>query len=272
MRSDSKSKSFNLGVTTIGTCLLLLAKVDGTCCLQADDSGVITRDDHQEIVPARVLDLSRWRLTLPEDTDLPGKPDEIRQPDLDSFAHPSFFFVGDDRKCVVFRAPVSGIATKGSSYPRSELREVTDDEEERASWGIDDHQFHTMSVKLAVTQTPEVKRHVVCAQIHDADNDLIMVRVEGEKLFIERNGAEDVSLERRYVLGTPFELKIQAGDGRIKAWYNGEQRMDWKRAGKGCYFKAGCYTQSNPSKGDADDAHGEVEIYALEVKHQDKTP
>jgi hypothetical protein len=35
-----------------------------------------------------------------------------------------------------------------------------------------------------------------------------------------------------------------------------------------CYFKAGAYTQSNTSKGDAADAYGEVIIRSLQVTHR----
>lgn len=64
------------------------------------------------------------------------------------------------------------------------------------------------------------------------------------------------------------ELIIQAGDGHIKVWHNDELAMTWKASRKSCYFKAGCYTQSNPSKGDAAESFGEVVLYRLQVEHQ----
>ncbi len=66
-----------------------------------------------------------------------------------------------------------------------------------------------------------------------------------------------------------MNLKIEAGEGRVKLWYNGEQKLDWKVAKHGCYFKAGCYTQSNPSKGDAAESYGEVVIDSLAVDHRE---
>lgn len=36
---------------------------------------------------------------------------------------------------------------------------------------------------------------------------------------------------------------------------------------KGCYFRAGCYTQSNTKKGDSPDSYGEVVIHELKVTH-----
>ncbi len=97
----------------------------------------------------------------------------------------------------------------------------------------------------------------------------MMVRLEGQKLFVERNDLEAVMLERKYQLGDVVDLKIEAGQGRVKVWYNGQQTMDWKVAKQGCYFKAGCYTQSNPSKGDAAESYGEVVIYKLAVEHRE---
>ena len=44
--------------------------------------------------------------------------------------------------------------------------------------------------------------------------------------------------------------------------------MDWEVDTTGCYFKAGCYTQSNESKGDKPESYGEVVIYKLVVEHK----
>jgi len=218
--------------------------------------------------PAKILDLSRWKLTLPVDTDRPGRPDEIQQPELDSFVDSARFFVNDSADGVVFRAHCGGSTTKRSGYPRCELREMSDRGETPAAWGTDDGASHTMTLRLAITNTPAVKQHVVACQIHDSHDDVMMVRLEKKKLFIERNKVGDVELDPDYALGTPFDLKIQAGDGSIKVWHEGVLKMDWKVSRTGCYFKAGCYTQSNLDRGDAPDSYGEVVIYRLQVDHR----
>jgi len=224
--------------------------------------------------PAKVLDLSCWKLTLPVDTDRPGRPDEIAQPQLKSFVDTKYFFANNAGDGVVFRAPCGGATTKGSKYPRCELREMnrpTDTASTagtKAAWATDDGKTHTMTMKVAITKTPSVKKHVVCAQIHDADDDVMMVRLEGSKLFVERNKTGDIMLDRKYKPGTPFDLKIQVADGHIKVWHNGDLKMNWKLSAKRCYFKAGCYTQSNPDKGDDANALGEVVIYKLNVDHR----
>ncbi|MCA9053897.1 MAG: polysaccharide lyase family 7 protein, partial [Planctomycetaceae bacterium] len=127
--------------------------------------------------------------------------------------------------------------------------------------------LHTMTLREAITAAPRVKPHVVCAQIHDAKDDLLMIRLEGQKLFVERNDVGDVLLDDHYVLGAPFDLKIEAGAGVVNVWYEGEHKLNWPVSRSGCYFKAGCYTQSNVSKGDAVESYGEVMIYRLHVEH-----
>lgn len=137
-----------------------------------------------------------------------------------------------------------------------------------AAWSTDDDATHTLVLRVAITRAPPVKPHVVCAQIHDAEDDLMMVRLEGKKLFVERNSLKEVPLDANYELGTPLDLKIEAGQGEVNVYYNGARKLNWQVSRRGCYFKAGCYTQSNPDKGDAADSLGEVVIYQLDVMHQ----
>jgi poly(beta-D-mannuronate) lyase len=217
-------------------------------------------------LPARVLDLSCWKLTVPVANPKNGHALEIVQPQLATFQDPTSFFVDPRLKAVVFRAACGGVTTKGSKFPRSELREMSaSDPQSSASWNTTDSELHTLTVVEAIMHLPDHKPHVVCAQIHDAKDDLLMIRLEGRKLFVERNKTGDVELDPNYQLGTFFEVKIAAGRGHVQVFYNGTPKMDWEVARKGCYFKAGCYTQSNVQKGDAAAAYGEVAIRKLNV-------
>jgi hypothetical protein len=217
-------------------------------------------------VPAKVLDLSHWKLTVPMSSNGLGPAAEIKQPQLALFQDRHVFFVDPRAKAVIFRAPCGGVTTKGSKYPRSELREMSgSNPESPADWATTDSEIHTLTVIEAVTHLPDHKPHVCCAQIHDAKSDLIEVRVERGKLFVQRDKASDAELDANYQLGTFFELKIVAGQGHVQAFYNGVPKMDWEVSRKGCYFKAGCYTQSNVEKGDAAEAYGEVAIRKLSV-------
>jgi len=218
--------------------------------------------------PGKILDLSAWKLTLPVDTPSPGRPDEIVGAILASYVAPGVFQTTDDAAGVLFRAPCGGFTTSGSGYPRCELREMRAGGKDEIAWSTADDGRHSLIATLAVTHLPAVKPHVVCAQIHDADDDLLMVRLEGKKLLIERNGDKDVVLDRNYQLGTPFDLKIEAGGGRVRVLYNDEAKLDWAVKRRGCYFKAGCYTQSNTKQGDAADDYGEVVIRRLQLRSE----
>ena len=213
-------------------------------------------------VPGQVLDLTNWKLTLP--TGQEGEPEEIVEPELSSFSN-DFFRLKDGRDGVVFTANAGGVTTSGSSYPRSELREMNG--QEKASWS-NTTGTHILRVRETVTRLPAVKPQVVAAQIHDAEDDVIEVRVEGERLLVEYNdGEDDATLDPAYALGTPYDLEIAAADGHIRVSYNGTQKADIVKSGSGWYFKAGSYVQSNLSRGDAPDAEGQVVIYTLHVEH-----
>lgn len=213
-------------------------------------------------VPGDVLNLANWKLTLP--TGSGDEPVEIHPPQLISFSD-DFFRLDDTRDGVVFTANAGGFTTENSSYPRCELREL--DGGALASWS-NRTGTHTMTLREAITRVPDVKPHVVAAQIHDAEDDIVMVRLEGTHLFVEYDDGEgEFTLDPQYQLGTPYDLQITATGGRVQVSYNGRQAGDIPLAGDGWYFKAGTYTQSNPERGEAPEAAGEVVIYTLDVQH-----
>ena len=238
------------------------------CTAIAFTAACVTLPAAEPRLPSAILDLDAWKLTLPYNTDRKGDPDEVVQPELETFQDPVCFYASESGDAVVFHAACDGEQTENSKYPRSELREMKPGGKDESSWSTDSKKRHLMEAELAIIHLPEVKKHVVCAQMHDNDDDVMMVRLEKKKLFIERKNAEDVPLDDDYKLGDRFTLRVLATDGRIKAWYNGELCMDWKVSKKKCYFKAGCYTQSNAKQGEPKGAYGEVEIYQLETSHE----
>jgi poly(beta-D-mannuronate) lyase len=213
--------------------------------------------------PAQVLDLRRWKLTLPAGRQ--GHPTEIRQPALGSLANGSFLGLTSNRG-VAFRAPVGGATTGHSSYPRSELREMSSDGRDEAGWSSA-RGNHSMTIVQAITATPRVKPHVVAGQIHDAEDDVVMIRLEGRRLFVESDGDDVGLLDLNYRLGTRFTVSLIASRYGVAVVYNRHRVVRVDRAGSGWYFKAGCYPQSNPERGDRPSAYGEVVVYALTVRH-----
>jgi hypothetical protein len=219
--------------------------------------------------PADVLDLTNWKMTLPtgEDED----PTEITQPDLATFSDEPWFQVNEDCTAVIFRSAVDGVTTGGSSYPRSELREMTDDGEEEAEWSTTEG-THTMVVNEAFIALPNDKPHLVGAQVHGGDDDVTVFRLEGSSLYITNGDDSNYHLVTdEYELGTEFEASFVAQDGEIEVYYNGELETTIEHDGDTNYFKAGAYTQANCENSDPCDSdnYGEVHISSIEVTHSD---
>jgi poly(beta-D-mannuronate) lyase len=218
-------------------------------------------------LPSRVLNLDDWKLTLPVDTPRPESPDEILQPALDKFRDPNFFAVTPAGDAVAFTAPCGGATTSGADYARSELREMENDGRSEASWSTTSG-THTMEFTQAITHLPVAKPEVVAGQIHDADDDVLVIRLENRHLFVDENGGRGPTLTSNYRLGDKFTVKFIAATGGIQVWYNGRFIYTYNVSATGCYFKAGCYTQSNTSRGDLPSAYGQVVIYNLSVTHR----
>ena len=130
-----------------------------------------------------------------------------------------------------------------------------------------------MEIDQAVTHLPVVKPQIVVGQIHDANNDIIVFRLEGSHLFMDHNGTTGTTLDNNYVLGTRFKVKFVVSNNQVQSYYNGVLKETYPVTFSGAYFKAGAYVQSSckGSKqvaGESCDAYGEVIIYNVSVTHQ----
>lgn len=219
-------------------------------------------------LPADVLPLDRFKLTTPYGKE--DHPTEVRQPGLRRYADGRCFFVRQGG--VVFRVRADGFTTSGSDYPRCELREMELDGD-RATWDTRRGRNH-MGLTAAVTHVPK-GRSLVLAQIHDADDDLVMVKAtwvdaDTVRLSVEwskgKNKGSDPEPLRNVQLGEQFVLDVDAADGKVSVALNGKRTKPRSKPKSGCYFKAGVYLQTNTDK-DRADVYGEVVIYDLEVSH-----
>jgi hypothetical protein len=216
-------------------------------------------------VPADVLDLTNWKLTLPTGSE--EKPTEVKQPDLKTFSVNPYFVVAGDG--VQFRAPVNGVTTSGSGYPRSELREMTDDGTSNASWSSTSG-THTLVVRESFDHLPADKPQLVGAQIHDADDDVSVFRLEGSNLYVtDGDTAHHKLVTSSYKLGTVFEAKFVVSDGQVRAYYNGVLQTTISNDFSGAYFKAGAYTQANCDNSSpcSDSNYGQTTIRSVTVTH-----
>jgi Alginate lyase len=213
--------------------------------------------------PAAGVDLSNWKLQLPEGEE--EKPTEIEAAELEGYQSP--WFQKEPSGAIRFRAPVNGVTTKGSKNPRSELREMSGGD--KASWSTSSG-TSTMIIDEAITRLPEGKPQVVAGQIHGTSDDLSVFRLEGSKLYVTNGDDSNFHLvDPDYKLGTRFEAKFVTGGGKISAFYNGKLETTIEQSSNTAYFKAGAYTQANCETAApcSSDNLGEVVIYGLTVTH-----
>lgn len=208
--------------------------------------------------PVTGLTLTNWKLTLP--TGSKGSPLEIKQPTLATFRDDRFFFF-DPAYGTVFRCPGDGVTTKNSSNPRTELREMTNNGASNAAWSSASG-THTLRVVGKITAAPH---DVVVAQIHDASDDVTVVRyivADGELWATDGDNIHG-HLLGAYTLGTEYEVKLEAAGGQIKTYYNTVLKQTLSVSRSGLYMKFGAYHQSHGSGS----AFAEVKIAVVEVTH-----
>lgn len=236
----------------------------------------LAKDPDFKRYPAEVLDLDYWKVTLPVGQS--EKPAEVKQPALETYRHEDYFYVIPDNG-VAFRAPVDGVTTSGSGYPRCELREMwVDGKYENARWSMKDGRNHVMSISQAIMQWPSKgKRQLVAGQIHDSVDDICMIRFEAKddntgSIYAEESrgksaGSKKHLLYDNYKRGERFDIRIEANKKGVYVYYNDRPAAHWDQqtwTDDKNYFKAGCYTQANENNGSG---FGEVVIFQLKVTH-----
>jgi len=223
-------------------------------------------------LPSEILNLSNWKLNVPEGIKTPGLSDEYKQPELNTYTNENWFYANKTSDAVVFRAITGGTTTKGSGYPRSELREMTDNGRKNASWSSSTGS-HILFIDQSIIHLPVKKPHLVVGQIHDAEDDVIVFRLEKKKLFVKIDDENGPVLDDNYQLGTRFNVMFKVKNDTTECYYNGKLKFSYPKAFTGAYFKAGAYVQSSCQgkrkvEGESCDAYGAVEIYKVWVKHE----
>ena len=224
-------------------------------------------------LPSEILDLTNWKLNVPEGIKTPGGSDEYKQPELKTYSNDKWFYANKAGDAVVFRAITGGTTTRGSGYPRSELREMTDNGKKNAFWSSEAG-THTLFIDQRIVHLPLKKPHVVVGQIHDAADDVIVFRLEKNKLFVKMDDENGPVIDENYQLGTRFSVMFKVKNNQTECYYNGKLKFSYAKSFTGAYFKAGAYVQSSCQgrrkvEGESCSAYGAVEIYNVWVKHED---
>lgn len=212
------------------------------------------------------VNLTGWKLTTyTEGPD--GHAREVKQPELATYHSESFKPVQGG--AFRFRVHKNGATTPHSTKPRTELRET-----KPSSWSTRKDE-HILSETMAVTHLDK-GASVVVGQIHDAADDVVMIRATGlgngnfavdAGLGLGKgNGNDWKPLAATYRLGVKFKVSTYADADRIAVRLNNDKahQAKWPRVLRDkCYFKAGAYLQS----GD----WAELVLYALSHEHNPNT-
>lgn len=231
--------------------------------------------------PSANFNLSNWKITLPvgQGGNLSGTAVEVQN--LSGYKNSKYFYTDSDG-AMVFYAPANGATTKGSSYARSELREMNGSE--KAAWDLRKGGF--MSATLEVDAAPNrdgVGGRLVVGQIHGQDDELVRLYWENGTVYFVNDQAGSSNSETKFILkdstgatpdislnerfsytinakGSNLEVDVHA-DGKV---YESSTKINSVWKSDTFYFKAGAYLGANESNGSG---AGQASFYALDVNH-----
>lgn len=231
--------------------------------------------------PSDNFDLTHWKLTLPVDGSggVTGKAVDIPVSTLDdgftattaNGYDANYFYTGSDGG-MVFWCPVTGATTSGSSYPRCELREMTDSSNDNINWdpGVG---THTLDAQCVVAVQPSTGKTII-GQIHGFSGKAYpMIKLEFSsgtiRALVKLDPTSDVDTAYTFSnvgLNNLITYEIKVGGGTLTMTVNGStQTADVSKwTGQSCYFKAGNYCQDNSG---ASSEGANVEFYALSASH-----
>jgi len=202
-----------------------------------------------------------WNLTIPEKDPKTKTPKIISFPELETFEN-SFFKVSNNG--ILMKVPTNGFTTPNSKYPRCEFRELTQDGK-KASWSTTRGE-HLMTVETIVSKVPKNKSQICLAQIHDAEDDICMVRFEKGKMILSGRGFEKIGLGEA-AIDEKISIIMEVKNSYITVTCNGKTSPSYKIPAEGCYFKAGNYLQSNETFDKNDE--GEILLKNLSISHRE---
>ena len=263
----------------IGAGLLATASalVIGLGSASPADASPITPQLNSGVAPGGNFDLSHWELELP--TGSTGNTTTIAPAQLKGANgfQDKYFYTSSSDGSMTFWDPENGV-TLGSSYPRTELREM-DSSGNPAEWNPATG-THTLSATLSSDKVPD---HVCVGQIHDDNSQ------PGSKPLLElyyySNGDIKMGLEQTPAGGnepqTPvttvapgkkwsYVISLTGGNTINLTVTSGSttKTMHWAIPssfyGYLMYFKAGDYDQST---GSSSTVGALVHFYALSFHH-----
>jgi hypothetical protein len=181
-----------------------------------------------------------------------------------------YFEKAQNNTAVKFAVYCDGGKTSANThYPRSELRELSSGGGSNASWDGASGTHH-MSGTTRVVHGTSTKDEVCIAQMHDASDDTLQIRVQGSTVTLNVKGVKVADLLTGYTKGTDFDWDILCANGKLTVKINGVQKYSATPGyGSGQYFKVGCYAQaaSGYTSGISASDYFHIELKNLAASH-----
>ena len=209
--------------------------------------------------PSGNFDLSHWKLTLPIDSSggTTGTATEISTSQLVAgYTNAAYFYRGADG-AIVFWCPVTGATTSGSSYPRTEFRELLDPSDNSVNWL--GYGTHLMNAQCKMFQVPSTNK-VIIGQIHSytgAARPLLKLQYNNGTIdaLVKQSPTSDTDTHFPFPgnvgLSNRIIYQIKMVDGLLTMVVNGSTQSvnvfqtDPAWTNQTHYFKAGNYCQDN---------------------------
>jgi hypothetical protein len=250
---------------------------------------------------AQEIDLSHWKVTIPE-----GNPSNVEPPEIFDFENnamlkPFLFKDSADGSLVFYAYPAS--STRNTKYSRTEFREQMEPGSNNVNWTFEEGALMrgTLSVPEVTQNSVGDYHRVIVMQIHgrltNEQRDLIgeddnnappilkiywdegRIRVKtkvlkdlnssNEEILHEKAWGDDKGRTFKTIVGTDrFTLEVRVSKGRMSVTLNDDEvfiydGIDIERWGVfENYFKAGNYFQSRDTG-----SHALVKYYSLDISH-----
>ncbi len=225
--------------------------------------------------------LHSWKLTVPMDRNGGGDGTALEIKNLLGYESKYFYDAPDG--AMVFVAPTNGATTSGSSYPRSELREMNGSL--LSFWNL--ARGGTMTATLKADQVPILNDgsdgRIIVGQIHGEEEELIRLYYDNDTVYFMNDQAGSNNQETKFTfknangqepdisIGEKFSYKIDAhsdtmkvdvfADGQI---FSSISKINAVWQSDTLYFKAGLYLGVNELNGSGS---GKASFYGLDFGH-----
>jgi PKD repeat protein len=230
--------------------------------------------------PGSNFNLNNWYIQFPTSNGVltcsAGSVDSATTTQLiDGYTNAPYFYTGTDG-AMVFWAPINGATTGGSSYPRSELRELIATNNTGVNWIP--YGTHILNAQCKVLQVPPTTKEVIIGQIHGYSGDAlptVKVVYDNGKIHgtVKTNSTDDGSdydfPDVSSGLSNTITYTIELVNGLVSVAINGITnsynifQSDPTYTNETQYFKAGDYCQADSCTNPGNAEGALVAFYAL---------